>query len=60
VKNVSSVKAHYVGNYVHVELKVTVDEKKSLKEAHDISEKIEKKVEQLKVIDKAFVHVDPV
>lgn len=60
VIDVTDIKAHYVGNFVHVRLEVLVDEKTSLKKAHTISELVEKKIINLKIVDEAFVHIEPI
>jgi len=60
VKGVHDVKAHYVGPKIHVEIHVEVDEKLSTRESHSLCKKVERKIEAMRVVNKAFVHIDPV
>ncbi|MCA9772243.1 MAG: hypothetical protein KC466_07520 [Myxococcales bacterium] len=59
VLSVHDVKAHYVGPFVHVALHVSIGADYSAKEAHDIGDQVTDAVEGLGIIDRAFVHVDP-
>lgn len=52
------MRAHYVGNRLHVELHIEVPPNLSLKEAHDVSEEVKRKVEEIPEVERAFVHVD--
>lgn len=58
VLGVHDLRAHYVGSRLHVEIHVEVPPELSLKEAHDISEEVKKRIEELDEVDTAFVHVD--
>ncbi len=60
VVNIHNVKAHYVGNYIHVELYVDVNKNLLTIESHKIAEKVKKLIEDIHHIDKAFVHIEPV
>lgn len=60
VKGLNDVRAHYVGSYFHVELHIEVNKNLSLKTAHDIGKKVEHEIESLPVVDKAFIHIDPI
>ncbi len=60
VKAFNTVRAHYVGNFIHVEIHVEVDRMLPTIESHDIGEEVEKRVEGLESIQKTFVHIDPV
>ena len=60
VKGIHQVKAHYVGTLVEVEVHIMVDRDLTVYRAHAIGKKVEKKVEMLKDVEKAFVHIDPV
>jgi cation diffusion facilitator family transporter len=59
VQGVHQVVADYVGPKVRVDMHIDVDGTISLAEAHEISDRVEECVEQLKVVDQAFVHVEP-
>ncbi|WP_258083429.1 cation diffusion facilitator family transporter [Thermococcus thermotolerans] len=58
VLGVHDLRAHYVGNKLHVELHVEVPPELTLKEAHDISEEVKKRIEEIPEVEVAFVHVD--
>lgn len=60
VKGLNDVRAHYVGNYVHVEVHIEVNKKFSMTKAHTIGKKVQDKLEGLPSINKAFIHIDPV
>ncbi len=60
VKGVNTLRAHYVGNYVHVEIHIEVNKNISTKESHDIGKKVQRHLETIKGIEKAFVHIDPI
>jgi len=60
VKGLNDVRAHYVGNYFHVELHIEVNKNLSLKTAHDIGKKVEHEIESLPGVNKAFIHIDPI
>lgn len=56
----NTVRSHYVGQSVHVEIHIEVDYKMPTDQSHYIAEKVEADVEHIQGISKAFVHVDPV
>ena len=58
VKRVGKVRAHYVGDRVHAEVEVVLDRKLKGPESHDIGVKVQKSVESLKIVSRAFVHMD--
>ncbi len=58
VLGVHDLRAHYVGNKLHVELHIEVPPELSLKEAHDVSHEVKKLIEELPEVEVAFVHVD--
>jgi cation diffusion facilitator family transporter len=58
VVGVHDLRAHYVGPKLHVELHIEVPSHLTLKEAHDISEEVKRKIEDLDEVEAAFVHVD--
>lgn len=60
VKKLHDVRAHYVGNYVHVELHIEVNKRLSMIKAHSIGKAVQLKLESLPWINKAFIHIDPV
>ncbi len=60
VQSINTVRAHYVGNFVHVEIHIEVDKTLSTFDSHAIGKAVEKALEKLDPIDKAFIHIDPV
>jgi cation diffusion facilitator family transporter len=59
VTGINDVRAHYVGNFIHIEIHIEVDKNISTLEAHKISKDVQKVVEDLDYVDKAFIHIDP-
>jgi cation diffusion facilitator family transporter len=59
VLGLHDVSAHYVGTAVEVALHVDVDRRLSVEEAHDISEKVQREIEGVEKISRAFIHIDP-
>ena len=59
VKGINDLRAHYVGNYVHVEVHIEVNEDLSTRVSHEIGKRVQRAVESIQNINKAFVHVDP-
>lgn len=60
VKGLNDLRAHYVGDVVHVEIHIEVDDELSAKAAHEIGIAVRDRLESLESIEKAFVHIDPV
>ncbi|NJE54469.1 cation diffusion facilitator family transporter [Thermococcus sp. 21S9] len=58
VLGIHDLRAHYVGNRLHVELHIEVPPNLSLKEAHDVSEEVKKRIEEIPEVERVFVHVD--
>ncbi|WP_457753023.1 cation diffusion facilitator family transporter [Thermococcus sp.] len=58
VVGVHDLRAHYVGPKLHVELHIEVLPNLTLKEAHDVSEEVKRRIEELEEVEMAFVHVD--
>jgi cation diffusion facilitator family transporter len=60
VKGINTVKAHYVGNYIHFEIHIEVDRDSTTNISHAIGKRVQRAVEKFREVDKAFIHVDPV
>ncbi|MBI5827845.1 MAG: cation transporter [Deltaproteobacteria bacterium] len=60
VKAINTARAHYVGNFIHVEIHVEVDKNLSTFDSHAIGKGVESAVQSISTIEKAFVHIDPV
>ncbi|KAL1234836.1 Metal tolerance protein [Trichinella spiralis] len=58
LRHIETVLAYHYGLKYLVEVHVVLDEQLSLKEAHDISESLQRKMENLQYVERAFVHVD--
>ncbi|KAK0405846.1 hypothetical protein QR680_018231 [Steinernema hermaphroditum] len=58
VKALDTVYVYHMGANYLVELHVLMDEDLSLKEAHDVSEELQVKIERMPYVERAFVHVD--
>ncbi|WP_457751851.1 cation diffusion facilitator family transporter [Thermococcus sp.] len=58
VLGIHDLRAHYVGSNLHVELHIEVPDGLDLKEAHDISEEVKRRIEEMPEVDVAFIHVD--
>lgn len=58
VKKLGHVKAHYVGDRVHVEVDIVLPKKIKAQKSHDLAVKVQKSVESLKIVSRAFIHVD--
>ena len=58
VKDLSGVRAHYVGDRVHAEVSIVLDKKLTPKKTHDIGEKVQKEVEKIELVSRAFIHID--
>ncbi|MCK4739704.1 MAG: cation transporter, partial [Deltaproteobacteria bacterium] len=56
----NTIRAHYVGHYVHVEIHIEVSKTLSTFDSHEIGEEVAAGIEGILIIDKAFVHIDPV
>jgi cation diffusion facilitator family transporter len=59
VLDLHDVSAHYVGTSIEVALHVDVDRRLSVEEAHDISERVQREIQDVEEISRAFVHIDP-
>ncbi|UJR22524.1 hypothetical protein I4U23_025573 [Adineta vaga] len=58
IKKIDTVRAFYFGTSYFVEVDIVLPEEMRLKEAHDIGETLQKKIEALPEVERAFVHLD--
>jgi len=58
IQAIESVRAYHVSNRLIVEVDIILPGHMALREAHDIGESLQHKLEQLPDIERAFVHVD--
>ncbi len=59
VNGLNTVRAHYAGNFHHVEVHIELDNSLTLTEAHNIGKKVELAIEGIEGISECFVHIDP-
>lgn len=60
VLGLHDVRAHYVGDTVHVQVHIEVDGRLTTRESHAIATRVTRRLEALETVQSAFVHVDPV
>jgi cation diffusion facilitator family transporter len=60
VIGIHDVRAHYVGNYIHVEIHISLDQHLTMMQAHDIGKNVQRAVGAIDSIHKVFVHIDPI
>lgn len=60
VRKVNQIRAHYVGNMLHVEIEIMIDKNLSTKESHDIGTDVQDVLESLNYVDEVFVHLEPI
>ncbi|CAF1007848.1 unnamed protein product [Adineta steineri] len=58
IKKIDTVRAFYFGTSYLVEVDIVLPEDMLLKQAHDIGEELQKKIEDLPEVERAFVHLD--
>ncbi|XP_050411618.1 uncharacterized protein LOC126826673 isoform X1 [Patella vulgata] len=58
ILNIDTVRAFHFGNNFLVEVDIVLPEQMKLKEAHDIGESLQQKLETLPDVERAFVHLD--
>ncbi|CAF3663594.1 unnamed protein product [Rotaria sordida] len=58
ILKLDTVRAFHFGTYFLVEVDIVLPEDMSLKEAHDIGEELQKKIESIPEVERAFVHLD--
>lgn len=56
---IDDLRAHYVGTFIHVELTTRVDGALSTHDSHEVAEAVRAAVEKLSMVDRAFVHIEP-
>jgi cation diffusion facilitator family transporter len=55
----NDVFAHYVGTTVEIEVHINVDSRLHVEEAHAISKKVQRAIEGMEDVSRAFIHIDP-
>lgn len=59
VRGLNDVFAHYVGTTVEIEVHINVDRHITIEEAHGIGKKVQKAIEDMDEVSRAFIHIDP-
>jgi len=59
VTGLNDARAHYIGTEIQVEIHVEMNKRMSLEKAHAIGKQVQWKIEAIKGINRAFVHIDP-
>jgi cation diffusion facilitator family transporter len=60
VRGINELKAHYVGTRLQVEIHIEVDKDIDTKRSHDLGKVVQKKIESMDEVSRAFIHIDPV
>jgi cation diffusion facilitator family transporter len=60
VSSLNEVKAHFLGNFVQIEVHIEVDRELSTESSHRIAKEVQARLLEDEIVDYAFVHVDPV
>lgn len=58
INGVETVRAFHVGSDLFVEVDIVLPDTMPLKEAHNIGESLQRKLEALREVERAFVHLD--
>jgi divalent metal cation (Fe/Co/Zn/Cd) transporter len=58
VKQIDTVRAWHSGPRLVVEVDIVMDPDVSLRVSHDVAEELQKKLESLPDVERAYVHVD--
>jgi len=58
ILKVDTCRAFHVGTGTYVELDIVLSEVMPLRESHDIAESLQKKLELVEGVERAFVHAD--
>ena len=60
VQELNDVRAHYLGNFIQVEIHIEVDKRLSTEKSHSIAKEVQYLLQDDELVDYVFVHVDPV
>lgn len=59
VLGLNDVFAHYVGTSVQIEVHINVDSRLSIERAHSIGKEVQRAIEDMEEVSRAFIHIDP-
>ncbi|KUO61819.1 hypothetical protein APF79_12190 [bacterium BRH_c32] len=60
VVGLNDIRSHYVGDKFHIEIHIEVDKNLATKFSHDIGNQVRFQIENHDLVQKVFVHIDPV
>jgi cation diffusion facilitator family transporter len=60
VRQLNDVRAHYLGNFIQVEIHIEVNRRMSTERSHNIAKQVQMLLQEEEIVDYAFVHIDPV
>ncbi len=60
VVGLNDIRSHYVGDKFHVEIHIEVDKNLATQLSHDIGNQVRFQIENHDLVQKVFVHIDPV
>jgi cation diffusion facilitator family transporter len=60
VMQLNEIRAHYLGNFIQVEIHIEVNRRMSTQRSHNIATQVQTLIQEEEIVDYAFVHVDPV
>ncbi|KAI9044145.1 cation diffusion facilitator family transporter [Aspergillus affinis] len=58
IEKVDTCRAYHAGQQLYVEVDIVMDPETKLRESHDVSQALQRKLEGLADVERAFVHVD--
>ncbi|KAE8151635.1 cation efflux protein [Aspergillus avenaceus] len=58
IQKVDTCRAYHVGQQYYVEVDIVMDQDTKLRDSHDVSQELQRKLEGLADVERAFVHVD--
>ncbi|KAB8072982.1 hypothetical protein BDV29DRAFT_176271 [Aspergillus leporis] len=58
ILKIQNLRAYYAGNLLNIEVDIVLEEKTSLRDAHDVGESLQYMIESVPTVDRAFVHMD--
>lgn len=59
VLGLNDVFAHYVGTSVEIEVHINVDRRLTIEQAHEIGKKVQRAIEHMDEVSRAFIQIDP-
>ena len=58
IKAIDTVRAYHSGPRIIAEVDVVIDDKETVRNAHDVAEELQIKLESLPDVERAYVHID--